>query len=170
MPRFKRVDNREVLAFRIEIPITVGPGLLQEREFHPGDWILLDQRLRFMRDAEFRRYHTPLDAEAQRLCDARYDLVVDENRPCIPFTEAQVGRGYLFVLQRQDLVLPAAGVRGVVEGFGMYGLNVRTHAGETVPVMAATVTLVIPEDPETEPCLLRSRGSTDQERAPRPDS
>lgn len=168
MPLFRTKDNREVVAFRLETPLTIGPGLMNEREYYAGDWIVLDGRVRFMHDHAFRNYYEPADGKGRELWDAKYDLTVDENRPMLSLSQATVGRSYMVVLKALAVVLPHVSIRGVLVQRDTTTATVRTDDDRRLPFAVETIAFLIPEEPESEPCLLRLKESTAAAKAPRP--
>ena len=120
MPRFKRkTDGVEVLAYLLEVPATVCPGMeKREVEYIPGDWLMVapgrfPNSLYFVKNELFRRSCEPVDAEAQEALDHRVPLVVDETRPLLEPLQMVVGREYLVVCKRTAEILPPEAARGV---------------------------------------------------------
>lgn len=159
------------MAHRLEIPVILAPGTELEREFQPGDWLVVGESPIFIKDSIFRGQFRPDDDSARRVWETDFALVVDEYRPMLAMQDVCLHRRYEFVMQQMATILPSQGYRGVITGFPTPGsVRVTSDNGNSVVLVWKDIRYVVPVYPETEPCLLRSRGSTDPARARRPDA
>jgi hypothetical protein len=175
---FHRKDCKTIeRAQRITVPITVHTADNSEICYEPGDWVVIReapyQHVSFVDHNQFIQLYDPTDQYAEQVMYRDdFDLVVNEHKPAIPVEDMRLERRYFVCMKRKSPLFASEGWIGFAQPQhepGQVVLQLEDSTG-TVVLANHEIAFVLPLDPETEPCLLSSKGLTAQENKPKPNS